>query len=174
MLSILCKSLTTELTVKSRGVVWVQKSCKYISCLPSWSWGWLGTVATSQHLQRGWDYVTGWGKETSSNFLVQFLLKAYHFHSTVKLICPTTASQIISLGKPSAQNLEMAFFGEGELLLFASEFFSLQDPVASHEVLCLPQPLSQGIFLWIHFSSQCACLWRWCRGVSTSLFWPTK
>lgn len=121
-------------------------------------------MATSQRFQRGWGYVTGLGKETSSNFQVQFLLKAYHFHSTVKLICPTTASQIISLGKPSAQNLEMAFLGEGELLLSATEFSSLQDSVASHEVLSLPQPLSQGIFLSIHFSSQSACLWRWCRG----------
>ena len=91
VLRILCKWLTTEL--KSRRVVWVQKGCKYISCLPSWSWGWLGIVATSQHLQRGWDYVTGVGKETSSKFQVQFLLKAYYFHK----------------GKPSAQNLQMAF-----------------------------------------------------------------
>lgn len=69
-------------------------------------------MATSQHFQRGWGYVTGLGKETSSNFQVPFLLKAYHFHSTVKLICPTTASQIVSVGKPSAHNLEMHSLGK--------------------------------------------------------------
>lgn len=75
-----------------------------------------------------------WEKETSSNFQVQFLLKAYHFHSTVKLICPTTASQIISPGKPSAHNLEMHSLGKVSFYCLQLNSHSLQDSVASHEV----------------------------------------
>ena len=86
VLNFSCSLLNTVLKVKIRVVVWVQKGCECMGCLPSWLHGWLGGHGSWPLLIRR-EYllhIAGLRKGQNSQFHVQFLLNVYCFCTIVK------------------------------------------------------------------------------------------